>query len=83
MHQTVKVPCRLLDGLSHLIIAVEVEDIRNQIEGILVVLNLGVQASQVEPVREIFFIDFAEVLITAGRDELQQDELADSPPACF
>lgn len=56
---------RLLDGLSHLVIAVEVEDIGDKVEGILIVLDLGVEARQVEAVGQVVFVDLAEVLVAS------------------
>ena len=32
----------------------------------LVIVDLGVQASEVEAVGEVFFVDFTEVLVAAG-----------------
>lgn len=57
-------PGRLLDGLSHLIVAVEVEDVGDEVQRILVVLNLRVEACQVESIRQIVLVYFAEVLVT-------------------
>ena len=68
-------PSRLLNLLPHIVIAVKVKDISNKIEGVLVVLNIGIESSQVEAVREVVFIDFAEVLIASRRDELYTNPL--------
>jgi hypothetical protein len=38
----------------------------------LVVLDLGVEARQVEAVREVLLVDLAKVLVAAGRDELRE-----------
>lgn len=51
MNQTVKMSRGLLDVLPHLIIAIEIEHIRHEIQRILVVLDLGVETSQVETIR--------------------------------
>ena len=59
-------PRRLLYLLSHIIIAIEVENISHQVERVLVVLNIGIQPSKIESVCEIVLIDFAEVFIAAG-----------------
>jgi hypothetical protein len=56
---------RALDSLSHVIVAVEVEHVRHQVERILVVLHLGVEARQVEAVRQVVLVDFAKVLVAA------------------
>lgn len=65
MHQAVQVPGRALNGLAHIIVAVEVEDIRHQIERILVVLDLGVETSQVEAIRQVIFVDLAKVFVAS------------------
>ena len=54
---------RLLDLFAHFIVAVEVEDVCYEVEGILVVLNLGVQPGEIEPVGKVLFVDLAEVLV--------------------
>lgn len=70
--KAVQVAGRLLDGLAHVIVAVKVEDIGDQVERILIVLNFGVETRQVESVCEVLFVDFAEVLVTSGGDELAE-----------
>jgi hypothetical protein len=70
VHEAVEVPRRLLDGLAHVVVAVEVEDVGHEVEGILVVLDLGVEAREVEAVGEVLFVDLAEVLVAARGDEL-------------
>ena len=49
----------------HVIVAVEVEDICDKIEGILVVLDFGVEPGKVETVGEVFLVYFAKVLIAS------------------
>lgn len=71
MHKTVEMPRTLLNLLAHIVVDFHVEDIRHEIQCILVVLHLRVEPSQVEPIREIVFVDLAEVLIATGRDELR------------
>jgi hypothetical protein len=61
---------RFLDGFAHFILAVEVEDIVDKIEGVLVVVNFGVQAGEVEAVGQVFFVDLTKVLVAARGDEL-------------
>lgn len=65
MDKTVEMSSRFFNLFPHLIVAVQVENIRHQIESILVVLHLSVEASEVETVGKIIFIDFAKILITA------------------
>jgi len=70
MDQAVQVPGRLLNLLPLVVIAVQIKYIRDEIKRILVVLDLRIQACQVESIGQIILIDFAEVLISARRDEL-------------
>lgn len=65
MHQAIQMPRRLLDRLPHVVIAIEVENIRHQVKGILVVLNVRVEAGEVEAVGEVVFVYFAEVLVAS------------------
>ena len=65
VYQTVQMPRRLLNLLPHVVVAVEVEDVRYEIECILVVLDFRVEARQVEAVGEVFFVDLAEVLVAS------------------
>ena len=57
---------RFLDLLTHLIIAVKIKDIGDEVEGIVVVLDVSVEAGEVEAVGQIVFIDLAEVFIAPG-----------------
>ena len=63
MDKAVEVACILLDGLPHVVVYFHVEDVGHQIEGVLVVLHFGVQAGQVETVRQVVLVDLAEILI--------------------
>ena len=63
-------PCGLFYLFPHVIVAVEVEDICDEVEGILVVLDLGVESREIEAVGEVFLVYFAEVLIAPGGYEL-------------
>ena len=58
------------DGFAHFVVAVEIEDIVHQIESVLVVVDFGVEAGQVEAVCQVFLVDLAEVLIATRGDEL-------------
>lgn len=79
MHEAIQVPRRLLDGLAHLIVALEIKDIGDEIQGILVILDFRVKARQVEPVGEVVFVDFAKVLVAPRRDELRTNNILVSP----
>lgn len=67
---------RLLNLLAHLIVAVKVEDVGDEIEGILVVLDLGVESREVEAVGQVLLVDLAKVLVAARRDKLARVSLA-------
>ncbi len=70
MYQSIQVPCGRFDVLSHVILAVEVEDIGHQVQSILVVLNFSVEPGEVESVRQVLLVNLAKVLVAARRDEL-------------
>lgn len=65
-------PRGLLDRLPHLIVAVKVEDIGDEIQCILVVLDLRVQPSQVEPIRKVILVDLAEIFVATRGNELRR-----------
>lgn len=71
VHQAIEMPCGLLDLLPHVVIAVKVEDIRHQIQRILIVLHFCVQARKVEAIRQVLFVNLAEVLVASRGDELE------------
>jgi hypothetical protein len=76
VHQAVEVPSGLLNRLAHVIFAVEIEDVGDEVEGVLVVVDFGVEAGEVEAVGQVLFVDLAEVLVAAGGYELQRDQLS-------
>jgi len=51
--------------ISPIIVAFHIEHICDQVEGILVVLDLCVEAGEVEAVGQVFFVYFAKVLVAA------------------
>ena len=55
---------------AHVIIAVEVKHVGDQVKRILVVLYFGVQTCEVEAVGKVFFVDLAKVLVPARGYEL-------------
>jgi hypothetical protein len=65
MYQAIQVPCRLLYLFPHIIVAIKVEHVGYEVERILVVLNFGVEAREVEAVGEILFVDLAKVLVAS------------------
>lgn len=71
VNKAVQMPRRLLDGVAHLIVAVDVEGVRHQVQRVLVVLDLGVKARQVEAVHDVVLVDLAKVFVAAGGEELR------------
>ena len=65
VHQSVQVTSRLLDLLTHIVIAVEVEDISNQVQSMLIVLDVRVETCEVEAIGEVVFVNFTEVLVAS------------------
>ena len=63
--QAVEVSGRLFNLFAHLVVAVKVEDVGHEVEGILVVLHLGVQPGKIEAVGQVLFVDLAEILVPA------------------
>ena len=63
-------PRCLLNLLSHVVVDLHVKDVGHKVQRILIVLDLRIQAGQVEAIREIVFVNLAEVFIASGRDEL-------------
>jgi hypothetical protein len=70
VYKAVEVAGRFLDLFAHVIFTVEVEDIRHKVERVLIVLDLGVEASQIETVGQVFFVNLAEVFVASRGDEL-------------
>ena len=67
---------RLLNLLPHLIVTVEIEDICNEVESVLIILDVSVEACEVEAVGKVVLVNFTKVLIAARRDELENERLA-------
>lgn len=57
-------PRGLFDLFSHVIVAVKVEDVGDQVEGVLVVLDLGVETREIEAIRQVFLVDLTKVLVS-------------------
>ena len=64
--ETIQMPGRFFYRLAHLVVAVEVEHVGDEVERILVVLHLGVETREVEAVRQVLLVDLAKVLVAAG-----------------
>lgn len=67
---------RLLNLLPHLIVTVEIEDICDEVKSVLVILDIGVEACEVEAVGKVVLVNFTKVLIATRRDELENETLA-------
>ena len=61
---------RLLDRFAHVVFAIEIKDVCDEVKGILVILNFGVETREVEPVGQVLFVYLTEVLVSTGRNEL-------------
>ena len=64
-------PRALLNLLAHIVVDLQVEDVSHKVQRILVVLDFGIQAGEIEAVCEVVLVDFAEVFVAAAGDELQ------------
>lgn len=64
-------PRRLLDCFPHVVVAVKVEHIGDEVERVLIVLDFGVEAREVEAVGQVLLVYLAEVLVAPGRYELR------------
>ena len=62
---------RFLNLLARIIVAVEIEDVGDEVKRILIVWHFGIQAGEVEAVREIFLVYLTEILVSPGRNKLQ------------
>ncbi len=78
MDEAIEMPGGFFYGLAHLIVAVEVKDIGNEVEGILVVLDLGVEARQVEAVSQVVLVYLAKVFVASRGDKLWPSPLAEA-----
>lgn len=65
MNEAVEVTGGFLNLLAKVIVGIKVKHVGDQIKRVLIVLDLGIEASQVEAIGEVFLIDLAKVLITA------------------
>ncbi len=70
MNKSVQVASRFLDLFTKVVVRIEVKNIGHEVQGILIVSDLGVKAGKVETISQIFLVDFAKVLVSAGRNEL-------------
>lgn len=69
VNKPIKMPSRLLYRLSGFIVTFEVENVRDKIKRVLVVVNLLLESGEVEPVSQVFFVDFAKVFVAARGNE--------------
>lgn len=68
--ETVQVPGGFFYRLPHLVVAVEIKDVRDEVKSILVVLNFRVEAGKVEAIRQVVLVDLAKILVAARRYKL-------------
>jgi len=59
-----------LNLLAHVVIAIKVEDVGDKVESILIVLDIGIEAGEIEAIGQVVFVNLAEILVAAGGDEL-------------
>lgn len=71
MHQPVEMTSGFLNLLAHVIIAIKVEDVGDKVKSILIVLDVGVEAGEIEAVGQVVFVNLAEILVAAGGDKLE------------
>ena len=69
-------PGRLLDHLPLLVFAVEIEDVGDEIEGMLIILNFRIEAGQIKSISQVVLIDFTEVFVSSGRNELCKSKVS-------
>jgi len=50
MDETIEMPGRLLNRLPHIIFAVQIEDVCDEVESMLIVMDFGLQPSEVEAI---------------------------------
>ena len=65
MHEAVQMSGRLFDVITHIIVTIQVEDIRYKVKGILIMLDFSVESGQIEPICQILLVDIAEILVSA------------------
>jgi hypothetical protein len=64
------VASRLLNGIPHVVVAVKIEDISDEVKCVLVILHVGVETGEVESIGQVLFVDLAKVLVATRGDEL-------------
>ena len=70
VNQAIQMARRFLNLLAQVVVCIEVENIRHEVQRILIVRYFGVQAGKIETVGQVFLVDLTEVLISARRNEL-------------
>lgn len=63
MDKAIQVSRRFLYLSPQIVVRLQIKDICHEVESMLIVLNLYIQAGQVKPVRKVLFVDFAKVFI--------------------
>lgn len=70
MDQSVEMSSALLDLFPHVVVNLHIKDICDQVQRILVVLHFRVESCEVEAIREVVLVNFAEVFVAPRRYEL-------------
>lgn len=70
MNQAIQMSRRFLNLLAQVVVCIEVENIRHEVQRILIVRYFGVQAGKVEAIGQVLLVDLTEVLISTRRNEL-------------
>jgi uncharacterized radical SAM superfamily protein len=80
MDQSVKMTSGPLNVLPHIIVAVEIKHVGHEIKSILIVLYFSIEASQIEAVGQVIFVDFAEIFVATRGDKLNVRQVSGSGP---
>jgi hypothetical protein len=71
MDQAIEMTSGLFNLFAKVVVGVQIEDVRDQVHSVLVILHLGVETGKIETVQEVLLINLAKVLIATRRDELR------------
>lgn len=71
MNEAVEVTGRAFNFLTHLVIAIVIKDVSDQVQSVLVMLNVDIETCKIEAVGDIVFVDLAKVFVATGCNELE------------
>ena len=66
MDEAVEMPSRFLNCFPHVVVDVHVEDVRDEVERILIIGYFSVKTSEIEPIGQVVLVDLAKVLVATG-----------------